>query len=83
MRGVGWVPYGSQEAEKNKKAMSILSEKTYRQHPDTLKFTSIPDSMEMVLAKNNAQTINKVSVLYCMGATVYSIQDANAQSKHS
>ncbi|XP_073490266.1 nebulin isoform X6 [Aquarana catesbeiana] len=59
MRGVGWVPYGSQEAEKNKKAMSILSEKTYRQHPDTLKFTSIPDSMEMVLAKNNAQTINK------------------------
>nr|DBA19737.1 TPA: hypothetical protein GDO54_015520 [Pyxicephalus adspersus] len=59
MKGVGWVPYGSQEAEKNRKAMSILSEKSYRQHPDTLKFTSIPDSMEMVLAKNNAQIMNQ------------------------
>ncbi|KAM5152113.1 nebulin isoform 3-T4 [Mantella aurantiaca] len=59
MKGVGWIPYLSQEAEKNKKAMSIISEKSYRQHPDTLKFTSLPDSMEMVLAKSNAQIINK------------------------
>ncbi|KAM3915930.1 nebulin isoform 15-T16 [Leptodactylus fuscus] len=59
VRGVGWVPYGSQEAEKNKKAMDIVSEKKYRQHPDTLKFTSLPDSMEMVLAKSNAQIMNK------------------------
>ncbi|XP_053326911.1 nebulin isoform X4 [Spea bombifrons] len=59
MKGVGWIPYGSQEAEKNRKAMDILNEKKYRQHPDTLKFTSIPDSMEMVLAKSNAQIMNK------------------------
>ncbi|KAM8933533.1 nebulin [Pelodytes ibericus] len=59
MKGIGWIPYGSQEAEKNRKAMDILNEKKYRQHPDTLKFTSIPDSMELVLAKNNAETMNK------------------------
>ncbi|XP_075036963.1 nebulin isoform X6 [Mixophyes fleayi] len=59
VKGVGWIPYGSMEAEKNRKAMDVLSEKKYRQHPDTLKFTSLPDSMELVLAKNNAQTINK------------------------
>ncbi|KAM4626265.1 nebulin [Discoglossus pictus] len=59
MKGVGWIPFGSQEAEKNKKAMDIISEKKYRQHPDTLKFTSLTDSMEMVLAKNNAQIMNK------------------------
>ncbi|XP_012826613.2 nebulin isoform X19 [Xenopus tropicalis] len=59
MRGVGWIPFGSQEAEKNKKAMQIVSEKKYRQHPDKLKFTSLPDSMELVLAKNNAQIMNR------------------------
>lgn len=63
MKGVGWIPFGSQEAEKNRKAMDILSEKKYRQHPDTFRFTSIPDSMELVLAKNNAQIINKVNGL--------------------
>lgn len=63
MKGVGWIPFGSQEAEKNKKAMDIMSEKKYRQHPDTFHFTSIPDSMELVLAKNNAQIINQVNGL--------------------
>ncbi|XP_069589016.1 nebulin isoform X5 [Ranitomeya imitator] len=58
MKGVGWIPFGSQEAEKNKKAMEVISEKKYRQHPDKLKFTSLPDSMELVLAKNNAQIMN-------------------------
>ncbi|XP_041432087.1 nebulin isoform X15 [Xenopus laevis] len=59
MKGVGWIPFGSQEAVKNKKAMEIVSEKKYRQHPDTLKFTSLPDSMELALAKNNAQIMNR------------------------
>uniref|UniRef100_A0A8C6YGX4 Nebulin n=1 Tax=Naja naja TaxID=35670 RepID=A0A8C6YGX4_NAJNA len=51
LKGIGWNTLGSLESEKNKKASEILNERTYRQHPDTIKFTSIPDSMEVVLAK--------------------------------
>ncbi|KAM6269279.1 nebulin isoform 8-T8 [Porphyrio hochstetteri] len=62
LRGIGWAPLGSLEAEKNKKASEILSEKKYRQHPDTIKFTSIPDAMDVVLAKSNAK--NRSDILY-------------------
>ncbi|XP_036015129.1 nebulin isoform X26 [Mus musculus] len=59
MKGIGWLPLGSLEAEKNKKAMEIISEKKYRQHPDTLKYSTLMDSMNMVLAQNNAKIMNK------------------------
>ncbi|XP_066855970.1 nebulin isoform X7 [Anser cygnoides] len=62
LRGLGWSPLGSLESEKNKKASEILSEKKYRQHPDTIKFTSIPDAMNIVLAKSNAK--NRSDILY-------------------
>ncbi|XP_069717721.1 nebulin isoform X16 [Phaenicophaeus curvirostris] len=62
LRGLGWSPLGSLESEKNKKASEILSEKKYRQHPDTIKFTSIPDAMDIVLAKSNAK--NRSDILY-------------------
>ena len=62
MRGIGWIPVGSLDVEKAKKAGEILSDKIYRQPPDTIKFTSVTDSLEMVLAKQNADTMNKVSL---------------------
>uniref|UniRef100_A0A4X2LVC3 Nebulin n=1 Tax=Vombatus ursinus TaxID=29139 RepID=A0A4X2LVC3_VOMUR len=59
MKGSGWLSLGSLEAEKNKKAMEIISEKKYRQHPDTLKYSTLMDSMSMVLAQNNAKIMNE------------------------
>ena len=61
MKGIGWIPLGSVEVVKAKRAGEILSDNIYRQRPDTLKFTSVTDSPELVLAKNNALNMNKVS----------------------
>lgn len=62
LRGIGWSPLGSLEAEKNKRASEIISEKKYRQPPDRNKFTSIPDAMDIVLAKTNAKNRSDVSI---------------------
>ncbi|EPQ03399.1 Nebulin [Myotis brandtii] len=59
MRGIGWVPIGSLDVVKCKRAAEILSDNIYRQPPDKQKFTSVTDSLEQVLAKNNAITMNK------------------------
>ena len=64
IRGTGWVPIGSLDVVKAKKAAEIFSEHLYRQKPDQFKFSQDMLSMPMVLAKTNADTINKVSCLF-------------------
>lgn len=76
LRGIGWSPSGSLDDEKNKRASLILSDKKYRQHPDTIKFTSIPDSMPMVLAKHNSEIMNQVRF-----PCVFSLRERSASGR--
>ena len=62
IKGVGWVPIGSLDVVKARKASDILSERLYRQKPDTLKYSTDMMSIPMVLAKTNADTMNKVNI---------------------
>ncbi|XP_038678189.1 LOW QUALITY PROTEIN: nebulin-related-anchoring protein [Scyliorhinus canicula] len=53
LKGVAWMTQGSPQIETMKKAGELISEKKYRQNPDTLKFTSVIDSADIMHAKKS------------------------------
>ncbi|XP_054454596.1 nebulin-related-anchoring protein isoform X2 [Anoplopoma fimbria] len=55
MKGVAWDGVGAPQMESAKKAGQLLSEKRYRQLPDSLKFTSVTDSPDIIHAKTSYQ----------------------------
>ncbi|XP_011486271.1 nebulin-related-anchoring protein isoform X2 [Oryzias latipes] len=59
MKGVAWDGVGAPQLESAKKAGELISDKKYRQLPDSLKFTSVTDSPDMVHAKTSYQQCNE------------------------
>ncbi|XP_054838259.1 nebulin-related-anchoring protein [Eublepharis macularius] len=53
MKGVGWVALRSPQIENVKKAGELISETKYRQKPNSLKFTTVTDSLDFIHAKNS------------------------------
>uniref|UniRef100_A0A7N6BSZ5 LIM zinc-binding domain-containing protein n=1 Tax=Anabas testudineus TaxID=64144 RepID=A0A7N6BSZ5_ANATE len=55
MKGVAWDGVGAPQLESAMKAGELISDKKYRQLPDSLKFTSVTDSPDIVHAKMSYQ----------------------------
>lgn len=60
LRGIGWLPNDSPEIKRVKNAQDLLSDNVYRTPIDSLKYTSVVDSPDVVLAKTNAEQISIV-----------------------
>lgn len=60
MKGIGWLTEGSVDVMRVKNAQNLLNERLYRTRPEALKFTSIVDTPEVILAKINAVQISEV-----------------------
>nr|XP_046233672.1 nebulin-related-anchoring protein isoform X3 [Scatophagus argus] len=55
MKGVAWDGVGAPQLESAKKAGELISDKKYRQVPDSLRFTSVADSPDIIHAKTSYQ----------------------------
>lgn len=77
MKGVAWDGVGAPQLESAMKAGALLSDKKYRQLPDSLKFTSIADSPDIVHAKNSYQQCS--NILYKSGNS----EDMHKYTLHS
>ncbi|TKC53580.1 hypothetical protein EI555_015531 [Monodon monoceros] len=59
MKGTGWLALSSPQIESAKKAGELISETKYRRKPDTIKFTTVVDSPDLVHAKNSYMHCNE------------------------
>nr|XP_004659376.2 nebulin-related-anchoring protein isoform X1 [Jaculus jaculus] len=59
MRGVPCVIPGTLEIEGRKKASELISESKYRQHPRSLKYTTVTDTPNLLHAKFTSQITNE------------------------
>ncbi|XP_058154349.1 nebulin-related-anchoring protein isoform X1 [Dasypus novemcinctus] len=53
MKGIGWLALSSPQLESAKKAGELISETKYRRRPDSLGFTTVVDSPDLVHAKSS------------------------------
>ncbi|XP_075279901.1 nebulin-related-anchoring protein isoform X6 [Opisthocomus hoazin] len=53
IKGVGWMALRSPQIESVKKAGELISEIKYRQKPESLKFTAVVDSPDLIHAKTS------------------------------
>lgn len=63
LRGIGWMPEDSVEMNRVKNAQDLVNERLYRTRPEALKFTSIVDTPDVVLAKTNSLQISEVRTI--------------------
>lgn len=63
LRGIGWMPEDSVEMNRVKNAQDLVNERLYRTRPEALKFTSIVDTPDVILAKTNSLQISEVRTI--------------------
>ncbi|XP_023571210.1 nebulin-related-anchoring protein isoform X3 [Octodon degus] len=59
MKGTGWLALSSPQIERAKKAGELISETKYRSKPDSIKFTAVVDSPDLVHAKTSYLQCNE------------------------
>ncbi|XP_052038988.1 nebulin-related-anchoring protein isoform X3 [Apodemus sylvaticus] len=59
MRGTGWLALRSPQIESAKKAGELISETKYRKKPDSIKFTTVVDSPDLIHAKKSYEHCNE------------------------
>ncbi|XP_005387839.1 PREDICTED: nebulin-related-anchoring protein isoform X1 [Chinchilla lanigera] len=74
MKGTGWLALRSPQIERAKKAGELISETKYRKKPDSIKFTTVVDSPDLLHAKS--------SYLHC-NERLYRLADAESLHRYT
>ncbi|XP_021073935.1 nebulin-related-anchoring protein [Mus pahari] len=74
MKGTGWLALQSPQIESAKKAGELISETKYRKKPDSIKFTTVVDSPDLIHAKE--------SYVHC-NERLYRLGDADSLHRYT